>query len=237
MKPIVLILAAACGLAGGYLGAQLATSNDSAEVPEALRPVDVGGGADRVGDPGGDPGDFEVLRRELEDLRFRLSQVEGRGQRESVPVELEEEVPEEVVAIPTPEERTKILTVLEQERERQKHEAAVAREKRAQDEIHRRASLVADKLALPTGSEQQIAGVFLEERDKLAAAREAYRGADQGPDSRRLYRESLVEVRDWRNGQLEVLFGTEVAMKVTKAADRSWGKGDGKVKQGKKERE
>lgn len=218
MKPPLFIFAAVLGFAGGFLGAQLALPGaPSAPARPPVPELWPGGGI------AGGSAELAAIEHELDGQSFPLRQVEGRDPRaERAP----EEEPAEPTAPATPEERVEAPTVMEQERDRLKHEAAVARKKRVRDEVHRRATLVADELGLPTGSEQKIAEIYLAERDKLAAVREEYRNGVRTGDSRRLFRQRLTEVSDWRNAELQTRFGVDVAKKVAKASDRSWGKGE-----------
>ncbi len=213
MKPPLFIFAAVLGFAGGFLGAQLALSGAPSAPARVVAPELWPGGGN-----GGGSAELAGIEAGLDGQQFPLRQVEGPDPRAAEA--LEEEPPAPV----TPGEPAGIPPGRDRERERLKHEAAAAREKRVQDEVHRRATLVADELGLPTGSEQKIARVFLAERDKLAAVREEYRQGVRTGNSRKLFREGLTEVRDWRNAELQTLFGEDVARKVAKAADRSWGK-------------
>lgn len=195
MKPSTLILLAFGALGGGTLAAwlSLADGNEPAPVPELAAAAEAG---------------------EVPEVPPELERTERR------PVALDERRPLPETAEP-PAAATEEPAETGQERQRRLRLAE--RERTEAAEIRRRATIVANELALPTGSEERLAEVFLAERQKLGAARDAYRAAPRTPDSRAEFRSAIAAVGDWRNGELEARFGPELARKVVNASDRSWG--------------
>jgi len=213
MKTTLLIICCAViGTATGFLGARLAGSDSVANsTPPALEP------ADHAPDLSGT---VAALETEVRDLRYQMRGLEAGIARESVPDDEAEAAPREVVT-PAIAERERILGVLEQENERKRHERDLARATKVEGEIQRRSGRIADELGLASGSDLKIATVFLEEREKIETLRDTYRSAERDESSRRMLRDGMAEIRDWRVAQFTTLFGQEGAESIANFGDKA----------------
>ena len=199
MKPPVLILVALLGIAGALLGlTHLAGLTDSAETLDPLT-------------PGPDPATASGTARQPGGIAAERSDA-----RHPVPGA---EAPPASHREPTPEERARIFQALAAENERHLQGQALARFEKQQQEFKRRATIIADRLSLPAGSADKLASLFVAERDKIAAIREEFHAAGRSAQSREALRTSVREVSTWRDKELTLLFGAEVAADIAKFED------------------
>lgn len=188
-------------------------------------------------EPGLSPGGFDAtsledqarsaaamndLAMELATLRARVEQLERPSKREATPVDLTTEDSAELASegsIPSADERAKILTVLAQRDEERAHERELQRAEKQQAEHVRQATRIANKLQLPTGSEERMASIFQGEQEQVALVREQYKDVGRGGDGRKAFKDALAETRSWRDEELTLYFGAEVASEITSALD------------------
>jgi hypothetical protein len=190
---IALVGVALIGIVGGVLGSRFLFSSEGKADAEGLSPSQV---EENDGRHAAEPAVAKVRREEIETDRFDLA--------ETVSEEPEPE-PEPAAEVRRHEVSAEVLR---------------SRAEEMKTEIHRRSTDIANRLSLATGSELRIAEIFLEELDRVEVVREEYRARGGGPDSRKEFREQLGEVRKWRNGELDRVFGVEVAGRIRGIEDR-----------------
>lgn len=221
--PLICALASFAGAYGGYrLAGFTSPVSDQgdliSEVEPALEPAT--GGTDHEGEMGLA---VRSLEREIAELRSQLMHLEVNRARTALPTE---DQPAEAASptsrpLPTADERARILTVMSEEQERLAHEKELARAKKLQEEVERRASEIADELSLPTGSEIKIASIYLEERTRVEALMETQRESGRSKKNREVFNQQLLAVREWRNNELTALFGVHAAKTLSRVGDKA----------------
>ncbi len=216
MKASIPLLSALLGFVGAYGGYQLSSTQDQPGAPAtpALEPS-----SSLVPEVASNPVATQELERQIAEVRNQLMRLEERANR------VEREVVAEPLAaaeststsggvVPSSEERSRILAVIAQEEERQRHERELVREERLLANVERDAVKITAVFNLPPGSEAQIVSVLLEENEQIDAIKARYKQTGMARTdraSKELLREEIREARNWRDEKLTSLFGQDLS--------------------------
>jgi hypothetical protein len=211
--PILFFGVLSTGLATGLLIGKFQETAERREDAPALRPEPSAVGVS----PGGDADErsevaIAELSLELAALRARVAELERPSSREAVLTRGDARPEPSAVPgpIPSPDERAKILAVMEQLETERQHEKELARAEKQQAEYLRRATKLTAQLSLPVGSEQRIASILAGEEERVSAVRAQFQGIGKSQDSRQAYQQALQATRTWRDEELSLAFGPQV---------------------------
>jgi hypothetical protein len=224
----------ATGLVAGLVLSELQQPNAPAASTEALSPGSLPDSAVSDEERARANAERDDMALELAGLRARVEQLENPRTR-SAATETDE-TQESVVfeTIPNAGERAKILAVMEAVEEERRHERDLRRTEKQAAEFLRQATRIAERLSLPTGSEDRIASILITEREKVALVREQYRDVSRDKQGRTAYRDALRATSAWRQEELARYFGPEIAESISASEDKRARKKNDKDRSGKK---
>jgi hypothetical protein len=106
---------------------------------------------------------------------------------------------------------------IEERRERDRQERLRAREAAQDAWFAQRAGQLAAELGLPAGAADQLADLYVEERDRQNEVWKRVRALESREESRRRLREEMRAVFEWRAAELVRRFGAEDAARIEAA--------------------
>jgi hypothetical protein len=132
-------------------------------------------------------------------------------------------------------QRDAILTVMAEERERMATERETEREQREMQALLDRTSRLAETLGLGSGDEKKLVDLMLADRENRESLLEEMRDLRGQPDSRETIRENWQAYQEDRRADLASAFGTDLAeqiLEMERPRDRRSGGGGGDVGRG-----
>lgn len=154
------------------------------------------------------------------DLQQQVELLESSASREAMPAEVES-TPLEVAALAPAQIESTVKDVLEAEKQREEEERAARRRERDLEASAKQAERIAQELGLSTSDQNVLADHLFASREKrnelMAEVRE--NGFD-----REAMRSSFEEIRSWNDGELQRLFGADLAVQIGEQTN-DWGRG------------
>jgi len=205
---IGLLAAATAGAVSGAwfapAAAPVATAASPAPAPVTVRDAQ----SDRAAEAR-----IDALSMQIADLQDEVAALRASAAR--TPADVPEVAATAPIGAPVPAvQRDQILRVIADEKAAEAQRREAERIQREEDQRLQRADRMAQRFGLNEGQERQLADFYLVERNKFEELRETMRiGRESGgepEDMRNLFRDA----RDWRNGELERLFGPDVGKQI-----------------------
>lgn len=206
MKPPVLIVVTLLGIAGCFLGARLAGLIGPTEAPAPLTPTSPSG---LTANPSAVP---EAIGSNSRLGPAEHSEAHGETPSDGAPPTAEEAAPTEAEAA--------TQQGLEERNKRRAQAQRLARNEKQDREFQRKAERIANQLNLPSGSADKIAELYRAERNEIDALRTEFLSTAPSPASRQAMNNGLNDLRSWRDGQLALIFGSDLADNISHFEER-----------------
>jgi len=203
-----LLAAAAAGAAAGAYVAPSATPPPAGTSPAPVQVAARDATADRATEAR-----IDALSMQIADLKDEVVALRASAAR--TPAETPEVAAAKPIGAPVPAvQREQILQVIADEKAAEAQRRENERVAREEEQRLQRADRMAQRFGLNENQERQLADFYLVERNKFEDLRETMRVAREGGGEAEDMRTVFRDARDWRNGELERLFGPEIGKQI-----------------------
>lgn len=209
---LVLIGLLAAATAGAVSGAWFAPAAPAATAEASPAPAPVSA-RDAASDRAVEAR-IDALSMQIADLQDELVALRASAARTPAePLELAAVAP---IGAPVPAvQREQILRVIADEKAAEEQKREAERIRREEEQRLQRADRMAQRFGLNESQERQLADFYLVERTRYDELRETMRASrESGAVDQEGMRTVLREARDWRDGELERLFGAEIGKQI-----------------------